>query len=553
MKRTILIILISLTMLSAFVKLHEYAVVKISGLDDIKFLQDNKIDIDRTSFTAKGLPESIKVYVTEEEFSMLTEAGYTVSWTPLQIPKDATQFYDNQSIGDSMLAWQNRYPEICQRIQIGTTVQGRELWVLKITDSLDIEEAEPEVKFVSTMHGDEVTGMEMEMYMIEDILQGYYADNDTMQFIVNNTELYIMPLMNPDGNELGQRYNANYIDLNRNFPEGTYYEPDTILVSTIPENQAMISWTKAHNFILSTNFHGGAEVANFVFDKDFGVANGAYAAAPDDAHAYWLAYGYASRNPRLFGSSSFTDGVTNGCDWYSIDGGMQDWNYRYHNDMDMTLEISGTKWPSYSSMPVYWQENRNSMFWYLSAAHKGIYGVVTDSVSGVPVAATIQIAGIDKDYYTDPDKGDYYRILIPGTYTMTVSCPGYFPQTIDNIVVTDDTGVFKEATEVNVQLVKNTGIDNEQFTMDNLQLEQNYPNPFNPTTTISFINDKHQNISINIYDQAGKLVEKVVDNKFTAGKFSFEFNGDKLSSGIYYGVLRTDDGIVQANKMVLIK
>ncbi|NOR44931.1 MAG: T9SS type A sorting domain-containing protein, partial [Candidatus Delongbacteria bacterium] len=275
-------------------------------------------------------------------------------------------------------------------------------------------------------------------------------------------------------------------------------------------------------------------------------------ASPDDPHAYWLAYGYAVRNQPMF-NGPFTDGITNGCEWYSIDGGMQDWNYRYHNDMDMTLEISSTKWPAFSTMAGFWQDNRDAMFWYLSAAHKGIYGLVTDSVSGVPMDATIEIAGINKEYYTDPDHGDYYRILKPGTYSMTVSCPGFFTQTIDNIVVTDDTGVFKEATEVNVQLVKDTGIDNEQFTINNLQLEQNYPNPFNPITTISFINDRTQILSLNIYNQAGKLVEKVVNSKFTAGRYSFEFNAEKLSSGIYYNVLRTEAGIVRSNKMVFIK
>ncbi|MDA3837564.1 MAG: DUF2817 domain-containing protein [Candidatus Delongbacteria bacterium] len=553
MKRIIILIITLTAILSAFVKTHEYAEVKISGLVDIKFLQDNKIDIDRTSFNAKSLPEAVKVYVTEEQYKMLGDAGYTVSWTPLRIPKDVEDFTYNEDIGDSMLTWEIRYPDICKRIQIGTSVQGRPLWVLKITDSLDIEEAEPEVKFISTMHGDEVTGMEMEMYMIEDILYGYQAGNDTMQFIVNNTELYMMPLMNPDGMANNTRYNANYIDLNRNFPEGTFYDADSVNASTIPENDAMINWTKAHNFILSTNYHGGAEVANYVYDKDFGVAGGSYATSPDDAHAFWLASGYASRNSRLLSSSLGVDGVINGSDWYTIDGGMQDWNYRYHNDMDMTLEISGVKWPDFSLMAMHWQENRNAMFWYLSAAHKGIYGVVTDSVSGVPVDATVEIAGIDKIYYTDPDKGDYYRILRPGTYSMTFSCPGFFPQTIDNIVVTDDTGVFKEATEVNVLLVKNTGIDNSEFTIENLQLEQNYPNPFNPVTTISFINDRTQFISLNIYNQAGKLVEKVIDSKFTAGRHSFEFNAEKLSSGIYYNVLRTEEGIVRSNKMVFIK
>ena len=60
-------------------------------------------------------------------------------------------------------------------------------------------------------------------------------------------------------------------------------------------------------------------------------------------------------------------------------------------------------------------------------------------------------------------------------------------------------------------------------------------------------------LSLNIYNQAGKLVEKVVDNKFTAGKHSFEFNAEKLSSGIYYNVLKTEAGVVISNKMVFIK
>ena len=555
MKKIVILIIIMTAVLSAFVRTHEYAEVKISGIDDIKFLQDNKIDIDRTSFNTKGLPETIKVYITEEQYQMLENSGYTVSWQPLTIPKDALDFRYNEDIGDSMLVWQRRYPDICKRIQVGTSVQSRPLWALLITDSIDIEEAEPEVKFIGTMHGDEVTGLEMEMEMIEDILYGYQAGNDTMQFIVNNTELYFMPLMNPDGMANNSRFNANSVDLNRNFPEGTFYQVNDPALEE-PEIAAVMIWTAEHNFILSTNFHGGAEVVNYIFDKDFGVANYAYAASPDDAHAYWLAYGYASRNPRLRNSSlgdGTPDGVTNGCEWYSISGGMQDWNYRYHNDMDMTLEISGTKWPPFSTMAAYWVENRDAMFWYLSAAHKGIYGVVTDSLTGVPLDATIEITGINKEYFTDPDHGDYYRLLRPGTYSMTVSKIGYFPQTINNIIVTDDTGVFKEATEVNVELVKDTGIDNGQFTIDNLQLIQNYPNPFNPTTTISFINDRTQMLNINIYDQAGKLVEKVIDSKFTAGKHSFEFNAEKLSSGIYYTVLKTEAGIVRSNKMILIK
>ncbi|MFA7123487.1 MAG: M14 family zinc carboxypeptidase, partial [Candidatus Delongbacteria bacterium] len=350
-------LIIFASLVYGYVPEYQYAEVKISGTGDIEFLQSSGIDIDRTSFGRNGslIDGKVTVYVTEAQFSMIQEKGYSVSLTPLVV-RDKLSYRNNTSIGDSMLIWQNRYPSICKRIQIGTSVQSRPLWVLKITDNIDIEEAEPEVKFVSTMHGDEVTGMEMEMFFIENILKGYEADNDTMKFIVDNTELYVMPLMNPDGNANNTRYNANGYDLNRNFPEGTYYDADLVNATLLPEIQAMIDFTSQHDFILSTNYHGGALVANYLFDKDFGVPNYSYAACPDDPHVTWLAYNYSVRNTPMF-NGSFTDGITNGCEWYTIDGGMQDWNYRYHNVIDITLEISNTKWPSYTYIPGFWADN----------------------------------------------------------------------------------------------------------------------------------------------------------------------------------------------------
>jgi len=284
-----------------------------------------------------------------------------MEWTPLQLPEKLSDFRHNTAIGDSMLIWQNRWPSICKRIQIGTSVQGRPLWVMKITDNIDVEEAEPEFKYSATMHGDEVTGTEMTMFFIENILKGYEANNDTMQFIVNNTELYVMPLHNPDGMENNSRNNANGVDLNRNFPEGTYGEPNTP-DGEEPEIAAMINFSNDHNFVLSANFHGGALVANYLYDKETGVTSGSYAACPDDEHVAWLAYNYSVRNYEMFnnsvGKGSFPNGITNGSDWYSIDGGMQDWNYRYYNDIETTLEISTTKWPAFSLIAGFWEDNR---------------------------------------------------------------------------------------------------------------------------------------------------------------------------------------------------
>jgi len=69
------------------------------------------------------------------------------------------------------------------------------------------------------MHGDEVVGREMLIRLITYLLDGYKAGDQRIKALIDNTHIFIMPSMNPDGFESGRRENANGIDLNRNFPD----------------------------------------------------------------------------------------------------------------------------------------------------------------------------------------------------------------------------------------------------------------------------------------------------------------------------------------------
>jgi len=88
--------------------------------------------------------------------------------------------------------------------------------------------------------------------------------------------------------------------------------------------------------------------------------------------------------------------------------------------------------------------------------------------------------------------------------------------------------------------------------IENFILYQNYPNPFNPTTYISFTLKKNENVKLNIYDIKGSLIKSLINERLHSGSHKFEFNGNSLSSGIYFYKLETE-GFQQTKKMILIK
>ncbi len=87
---------------------------------------------------------------------------------------------------------------------------------------------------------------------------------------------------------------------------------------------------------------------------------------------------------------------------------------------------------------------------------------------------------------------------------------------------------------------------------DNFNLYQNYPNPFNPTTKIKFDIPKQSDIKIIIFDAVGREVKNISQNNLNAGSYEYEFNGENLSSGIYYFKLQTQE-FSKTMKMIMVK
>ncbi len=346
------------------------------------------------------------------------------------------------------------YPDICQLVDAGTTVQGRHILFVKISDNVNTREAEPQFMYSSSMHGDEITGYVLMLRLIDTLLTSYGTDA-RLTNLINSDEIWINPLANPDGTYHGgngtvygaTRYNATGVDLNRNFPDpadgphpdGHTWQPETVAMKTLAEH---------NNFIMSANFHGGAEVVNYPWDTWSRLH-------PDNTWWMLISHLYADTaqaNSTAGYMNGFNDGITNGYDWYRVTGGRQDFFTYFHHGREATIEISDIKTPAASSLPSYWYYNKESFLDYMENTYYGIRGLVTDT-SGNPVKARIEIAGHDMDssqVYSDSSTGAYYRMIAAGTYSLTFSADNYISQTLTNVQANNF-----QSTTLDVHLVPN--------------------------------------------------------------------------------------------------
>ncbi|KAK0098361.1 hypothetical protein PV326_009114 [Microctonus aethiopoides] len=347
----------------------------------------------------------------------------------------------------------DNYPNITRLYSIGKSVLGRELYVMEITNNPGTHDKnKPEVKYIGNMHGNEVVGREILLLLLKYLCENYIKDTRATK-IVNSIRLHVMPSMNPDGYEASKlgdvdgidgRNNANNVDLNRNFPD--QYGKTRFNEQQEPETKAVIDWINKYPFVLSANLHGGALVANYPYDDTPIEDESKINLSPDDAVFKALALKYSNAHSRMhlgqpcppppnrrkwqttLLDERFPDGITNGAKWYSVSGGMQDYNYIHSNAFEITLELSCVKFPSADQLPKFWLENREALLSYIEMSRKGIHGVVHSSIGSPVYNAKISVDGIDHDIFTAKG-GDYWRMLVPGIYNVTASATGYESQT----------------------------------------------------------------------------------------------------------------------------
>ncbi len=410
------------------------AIEKLSRLVSISTIQDNKIFayanqkelelMQNSGFSFRIIPGPFTGFQTD----MATSSRQMRDW-------DFYPTYDTYL--DLMFQFAVDYPEICDVYSIGTSIEGRNILIAHIGDDLENDADEPEFYYMGQIHGNELVTSILLLHLIDDLLQNYGLD-PRIDNIINEIDLYINPLCNPDGLYAGgnntvvgaTRGNANGVDLNRNFPDfedgphpdGNEYQPETLI---------QMDFASLHNFVMCANLHSGAEVVNYPWDTWSTLH-------ADDNWWQQVSHTYADAVQEVAPANyfnGFNDGITNGYAWYTTAGNHQDYMNWYEHCRDVTLELSDFQPLPANQLIDHYNWNYNSLLLYMEECLYGIRGVVY-GIGCNPLEAKITIIDHDHDHsevYSDAVSGNYHRPIFPEIYDMEFSAWGYESQILQNI------------------------------------------------------------------------------------------------------------------------
>lgn len=487
----------------------------------------------------------VRSYLNKDEFDKFEKHGYEYKVLipeSMQIRKlrgdnrydsfktrdDINTFPSYTGYVNIMKAFAADYPEICRLENIGSSVRGRDILFLVISDSIDQEEAEPKVVYTSTMHGDETVGMIVYLKLIQHLLENYDSDSEIKE-IVDNVETWICPNLNPDGtydasngqSQYGaKRYNANNIDINRCFPGVS--QPNGVSITGSPELMALLALEKECRFYIGADSHGGIEALVMPWTYQKGIP------APAN-RSVWKELGLTFSN-----SLQQIFVCENGP--YAAPGTKPDFGYFMYSSVQICPELSNIKPIQEGQFDYQWNRFSRGFIDVLKEAMYGVHGVITDINTGEYIDAKITMSELDSDGYgtvATHNFGDFYHTATTGTYDITITPEDskYGDTTLTDIAVQSGA-----ATYLTIELGDHTGaISSSQKGINS------------PSLSISKLNNGTMKISYKtfatitssrLYNASGKFIRSITltnKNGVHEGIIS-----PSLSRGNYFLKIKSD-------------
>ncbi len=461
---------------------------------------------------------------------------------------------------DEMIYVALHYPNICRLHVIGhTTTNQLPILAMKISDNPQIQEDEPRVLYNGVHHACELIGVEICLYMMWDLVTKYNID-PFITSAINSTEIWIVPMVNPDGHYIGSsgidtmwrkntRDNNNNgifdpedgVDLNRNYdflwhlgdPNPSSREYRGPYPFSEGETQAIRDLTYQEKFIFDICYHSSKEAGEgelVYYPWRWGNSF-----CPDRPHIKAVAESLAKRIRNDAGTGTYF--AIYGT---ATEGGIaRNWFY-YNGVISFTIEVSNGYFPHGHMVDSICQRNLAGAYYLLERIQGSqITGHIRDSITNTPLVAEVRIL----EAYAPPETilprtsdsiyGRFYRILNPGTYTIQVLKEGYETKTIYNVNVSQGQPTYLDIKLNPITAVKeiSSRILKKHFRV--------YPSIINKNITIDFVTETLSDVNIKIYDSNGRLIRTLFHQKIESGDQTIIWDrkddfGNFVSDGVYF-------------------
>ena len=205
----------------------ESMIVRFDLTDSIKtFLKQNEFDVTGVNYKTM----EIEALLTEAELAQIKAQKTQIKFSfPQNLAMAPDQDYKNpQEIEDFIREVHANYPDITEVKSIGKSLEGRDIWAIKISDNVRVDEVEPTILVNGMHHAREVMTPEITTDMVSYLTSNYGKDEAVTRW-VNNTEIWVIPMFNVDGNNKMWTEDSMWrkntrsgfgVDLNRNYPYG---------------------------------------------------------------------------------------------------------------------------------------------------------------------------------------------------------------------------------------------------------------------------------------------------------------------------------------------
>jgi len=363
---------------------------------------------------------SVDIVTDADEIAELRRLGLTVDivhddlsafYRSRFADKDYTGYLGLSAIESELMFIKILYPDlITDKISIGTTYEGRDIWAVKVSDNPDVDEDEPEILYTSAIHAREAITPLVLLDFITHLLENYGTDPEAT-YLVDNREMWFVVCVNPDGyayndwtnpggGGMWRKNRMDYgtgeigVDNNRNFGymwgyddegsspdpgDATYRGPSAF---SELETQAMRDFTIAHEFVIAVYYHSYSNLLLYPWSYERGLYS------PDDN--IFRAIGEKIKS---------INGYAPGPGWilYPTNGDSDDWGYGEqtlkNKNFAMTVEVGGYDdgfWPETSRIPDLLAENLPFNL-YLANAAGNIHGVMPPDAPPLTVPDSVDI------------------------------------------------------------------------------------------------------------------------------------------------------------------